>query len=60
MYQEVITFWFVENGHKQWFKKNKNFDKLIDHKFRGGVFIMKVSKKNQLIGHNIQYQVWHL
>jgi len=23
MYQEVITFWFVENGHKQWFKKIK-------------------------------------
>ena len=59
MYQEVITFWFVENDHKQWFKKNKNFDKLIDHRFRG-VSIIKVSKKNQLIGRNLQYQVWYL
>ena len=44
MYQEVITFWFVENGHKQW----KNFfDKLINHRFRGG-FIIKVSKKKPI------------
>ena len=45
MYQEVITFWFVENGHKQWFKKNKNFDKLIDHRFRGGLYNKSIEKK---------------
>ena len=45
MYQEVITFWFVENGHKQWFKKNKNFDKLIDHRFREGLYNKSIEKK---------------
>jgi uncharacterized protein (DUF924 family) len=42
MYQEVITFWFVENGHKQWLK---NFDKLIDHRFRGGLYNESIEKK---------------
>ena len=35
MYKEVISFWFVQNGHKQWFKKNRNFDNLIEQRFRG-------------------------
>ena len=46
MFQEGKTFWLVENGHKQWFKKDKNFDKLIDHEFRG---LINKSIKKKLI-----------
>ena len=45
MYQEGKTFWHVENGHKQWLKKDKNFYKLIDHGFRG-LYNKSIKKTN--------------
>lgn len=31
--QEILKFWFIEYGYKDWFKQDGEFDKLIDKKF---------------------------
>ncbi|MCR9176276.1 MAG: DUF924 domain-containing protein [Alphaproteobacteria bacterium] len=31
--QDVLTFWFVENGREQWFKKDEAFDSEMDQRF---------------------------
>lgn len=33
MYKEVLKFWFEEVQPKQWFKKDRGFDRLITEKF---------------------------
>ncbi len=33
--EDVLYFWFVENGPKQWWQKSADFDALISRKFKG-------------------------
>ncbi len=33
MYQEILTFWFEEIEHSQWWKKDDEFDRLIAERF---------------------------
>ena len=31
--EEILNFWFIECKPEQWFKKNENFDRIIENRF---------------------------
>jgi len=31
--EEILNFWFIECKSEQWFKKNENFDRMIENRF---------------------------
>ena len=35
--EEILNFWFKECKPEQWFKKNENFDQMIENRFSGTI-----------------------
>ena len=35
--EEILNFWFIECKPEQWFKKNEDFDRMIEKRFSGTI-----------------------
>ena len=35
--EEILNFWFIECKPVQWFKKNEEFDRMIEKRFSGTI-----------------------